>query len=291
MEALSPGAKVWEMLPYQLSVEKVELSTQILPPNSKTIIIPLLEEHIASCPTEFASLIPSQVALEILKDKAKFAKYAEQNNLTGFCPKTYQHVFSAKFPCVLKRTNLNAGFGIRVVANALQLKQELEREEFKNQNYILQELIPGSTEYVTHCVCKNGKIFWSCTYQYHLSQKNNIQSPKTIIKIPGDPQKLKIFEKFLKPLSYTGPCNIDYKLNEENELMIFEINPRLGGSLMRPENVCDLKMMLECIIDTAIYSKQKFLIAMREKLFAWKKKDRFEGVRGNMEIEFEESRQ
>jgi carbamoylphosphate synthase large subunit len=49
---------------------------------------------------------------------------------------------------------------------------------------------------------------------------------------------------------YSGPCNIDYSY-QSSDLKIFEINPRLGGSLMKTENVKLLAQALTAIIKAA----------------------------------------
>jgi carbamoylphosphate synthase large subunit len=59
-----------------------------------------------------------------------------------------------------------------------------------------------------------------------------------------------IFESIIKHLNYSGPCNIDFKLINGTP-KIFEINPRLGGSLMVSENLSALTQILKIIIQRA----------------------------------------
>jgi len=63
---------------------------------------------------------------------------------------------------------------------------------------------------------------------------------------------LSIFQGILKPLNFNGPCNIDFKLTPQGKLKIFEINPRLGGSLMHEENGDLLKDAINHILALAI---------------------------------------
>jgi carbamoylphosphate synthase large subunit len=53
-------------------------------------------------------------------------------------------------------------------------------------------------------------------------------------------------------LEFSGPCNIDYKTDDEGNIIVFEVNPRMGGSIMRPEKIADLCETLSTIIDAAI---------------------------------------
>jgi len=55
----------------------------------------------------------------------------------------------------------------------------------------------------------------------------------------------------LRPLAFSGPCNADYKLTVDGRLQIFEIDPRLGGTLMLPSQSDQLRAALACIIEHA----------------------------------------
>ena len=58
-------------------------------------------------------------------------------------------------------------------------------------------------------------------------------------------------EAVLAPLAYNGPCNLDYKLDPDGKIRVFEINPRLGGSLMMPQHGEELRQALACIVANA----------------------------------------
>ena len=47
---------------------------------------------------------------------------------------------------------------------------------------------------------------------------------------------LEQFDTVLAPLGYRDPCVIDYKIAGEGRVQIFEINPRLGGTLLLKSN-------------------------------------------------------
>ncbi len=259
MEALGADAEVWKLLQKDKSVVHVVSKEEFPLINQNTIVIPLLEDHIFDCPKKSLCLIPSERALAILRDKLQFSNYVERQKLTSYCPLKYKDLNAVEFPCVLKRTNLNAGYGIRLVSSSEDLSTELKDVTFLNHPFILQKFVPGNIEYVTHCICKNGKILWDVTYKYQLVDKNNMQSPKTLLKVATSDNFLKVARRFLEPLLFSGPCNIDYKFNDQGEIVIFEINPRLGGSLLRPEYLSDLKAALECIIETTTTPKLGFL--------------------------------
>jgi len=62
---------------------------------------------------------------------------------------------------------------------------------------------------------------------------------------------LRQIEAVLRPLAFSGPCNVDYKRTADGRLQIFEINPRLGGTLMLPSQSKQLRAALACIVEHA----------------------------------------
>ncbi|MDB5506820.1 MAG: hypothetical protein JWR75_1458 [Devosia sp.] len=253
MKAIAVDSKVWELtrgtgtvvLQGELSASPVDDA------GCRTVVVPLLERHIRSCPKTFSSLAPELTALAILSDKSKFAAYVQSTGLAEFCPTAYS-IADLQFPCVLKRVDLNAGAGIEVVNSQVHLHKLLTQSIWRDRPYILQELIPGVRDYVTHAVCRDGKILWQCSYVYELS--GPIQRSGTrlsISKVEASLETLLVFARFLEPLSFSGPVSIDYRFTADGHLKVFEINPRLGGSLMRRSHVSDLAAAISCIVENA----------------------------------------
>lgn len=255
--ALAPASMAWSNIPNLKKISVVDLSEAKKLAKLKnirpTIILPLLEEHIENCPKKFSKLTPSTQALETFRDKQNFYHYCKQNNLIDYCPIVFEEISNIQFPCVLKRVNLNAGAGIVIAKNLDELLFYKSIEPWKDQICILQEYIPGAREYVLHCICDRGEVLWDCTYSYDLSEET-IKTAETVLcmkKIETSTLIIKNIEKFLLPLKYSGPCNIDYKINSNGDLKVFEINPRFGGSLMLGSNIYDLKEALKALINSA----------------------------------------
>lgn len=262
MTALAPDAPVWKMIG-GVRVREVAIvpdtpAAQVPPPAGevdRTVVIPLMEVHTRHRPRGLPALVPDERSLRILSDKAEFAAFAKANGLARNCPTTYVNGADVAFPCVLKRTNLNAGHGVAVVDTPQHLQSLLRGAPWQGEDFILQSLTTGATEYVTHCVCRNGEILWHCSFAYDMGAVAEIRGPGSAEaprSVSAAQHTLQQIEAFLAPLRYTGPCNIDYKLLENGDIAVFEINPRLGGSLMRPENLEYLRSALSCIIDAAL---------------------------------------
>ncbi len=260
MSALSPQSRVWDGVSGVRSVIMVPASPAPVIPAppaeiSQVVVLPLLEADIRNRPRAFPSLAPDERALDTFGDKAKFQAYVQENGLADLCPEHYPSPAEARFPCFLKRTALWAGQGIAAVEAAEELQSLLEQPPWQGQPYILQAMAEGEGEFVTHCVCKNGKILWHTSYYCMLPPGELIRhgtAAQSIYRATICETGLGHMQRFLEPLNYTGPCNIDYKLSADGRLQILEINPRLGGSLMLPPHMADLQAALSCIIENAL---------------------------------------
>lgn len=259
MSALSPESPIWRKINGVKSVLVVPDSPapEIPAPTPEiphVVVIPLMESHTRNRPKTLPSLAPDERSLDAFGDKRQFQAYVADNALTDLCPEHFTTP-AVRFPCVLKRTDLNAGNGIAVAASAEHLQSLLEQPPWRGHPAILQAMVEGDGEIVTHCVCKRGRILWHTSFAYTLPPgelirtSDNVQS---IRPVRTASKTLRQLQRFLTPLRYNGPCNFDYKLTPKGTVMMMEINPRLGGSLMRPENVAYLQAALSCIVRNAL---------------------------------------
>lgn len=259
MAALSPEAPVWSGMPNVAEVLTLADApgASIPEPTTRemqTVVIPLTERHTKFRPRGERALVPDDRALAIFANKLRFAEFARQAGLARHCPETYTSAAAARFPCVLKRTDLHSGAGVAIVRTAGELETRLHDGIWRDRPVMLQQYVDGATEYVTHCVCRGGRILWHRTFAYDKERAEDIRNLDLVDHVrpcEAPAAHLDIFSKFLLPLGYTGPCNFDYKLAADGTPVIFEINPRLGGSLMLPENVTYLREALSCIVEHA----------------------------------------
>ena len=263
MTALSPTAPVWPQVAGVRQVWMVpDLSAwEKLPPDHgglRTIVIPLLERHAKVCPRDYHALIPDNISLDVLGDKRAFAQYIKELGLEKYCPRTFEDINDAEFPCVLKRTNLLAGEGIVVATSHHHLQGLLATEPWQGHEFVLQSFVAGERDYVIHCVCKNGKILWHKTFSYLLREGEHIRTQHNVRDFQDFDVSDIILEQMaaiISPLSYNGPLNADFKISARGDIVVLEVNPRLGGSLMRSGNVAHLRDALSCIIANAVPSR------------------------------------
>jgi hypothetical protein len=250
---------LWTAIEGVIEVVRVDDTGRVgLPPpavaSSSTIVIPLEPDNIRHWPREHPSLVPDEQAVQTLGDKRAFAGYMAARGLGHLVPGLYASDAEAVFPCILKRTTLAAGFGIAVAHSSEELARLRATRPWHGEDCILQAFVPSIVEYVTHCVCRGGRILWHCTFACTKQQAEQIRSGmehQTVAATTIAPRHLEQIAEILAPLGFSGPCSIDYRLSASGDLVIFEINPRFGGTLTLPGHRDRLREALACIIDHA----------------------------------------
>ena len=104
--------------------------------------------------------------------------------------------------------------------------------ELNFKNHIIQKYIEHKEYYVGHFLVLNGIIlnkiyFYSNNKNENGILKGAIQNYQIKNNIKGD----NIFNKIFKKLDFSGFACADFIINNNN-ILIFEINPRIGGSLI-----------------------------------------------------------
>ena len=246
-------ANLIKRLNIPINVINVKDKQKVTQNHNNQLIIPLMEPHILNYKKYnsehlFLSILPDKDMINIFSDKHIFSKYIDIMNLSPYAPKTYDKT-NVVFPCVFKPINMNASHGVKIINDLEEYNQLINKSEWKGTKHILQSVVNSKDEYVTHCLCKNGEILWHCTYLYTMPTESTIRKPSTtLVKYDIDIKHLYQMKMFLK--LYTGMCNVNYKIID-NDVVVLEINPRFGGSLMLKQNEQDLEEALYNIIKNA----------------------------------------
>jgi hypothetical protein len=217
---------VWDGVPGVIEVQRVadRSSVNAVPSNAdiRTVIIPLGEEHYSEAPRSYLSLVPDARAIATLSNKASFAAYLDEHGLSKLRPTNYGSDEDVEFPFVLKRTDLAGGMGIEFVRSTAEFDRRLKTTMFRGKQRLLQAFVAGSTEYVTHCVCKDGVILWDCTFAWGLGSDTQFGIPDFGATIPFSASRktLSDIAAALAPLRYSGPCCVNYKLLRNGDISI-----------------------------------------------------------------------
>ena len=250
--------KLWEDIPGVVEVLRVaDRSSLNLPAQLRsdvcTVIIPLGEEHYRERPQRYRSLVPDARSVATLSNKASFAAYIDELGLSKLCPRNYKRIEDVEFPVVLKRVDLAGSMGVEFVRSKADLDSLLKTPMFLGHKILMQAFVSGAKEYVTHCVCKDGDILWSCTFAWDLGSVTQFGIPVfgATVAVTTPRRVLPCLAAILGPLRYSGPCCMNYKVLPDGEIAIFEINPRLGGSLMNPRNIDFLRQAMTHLVYNA----------------------------------------
>lgn len=206
-----------------IKIIKMDLTTTIC-------IIPLMETHMIELHNNnINALMPSIDNITLFSCKKRFATYVNNNNLGQFTPKVYNSMdeINPNSLYIIKPYNLNNG-------SNMCIKQQLNKTDFVNK--VVQEYIENKIEYNANIVSKNGEIIKCITYAYNFDDKCHIKkypiNTLNMSKFELDYKHIKQLELFLLPCKYTGISNVDFVICDE-QIKVFEINPRLGGGLVR----------------------------------------------------------
>lgn len=203
-------------------------------PNIFDIVVPLslhaqkyANEH-PNLITLKKALIPSNYCIDLCNNKKSLYDFLVKNNFGMFVPKRNSDLI---FPYILKKKIGVWGIGISIIYNS---QDELENwEKIQSDDYFREEYILGKEEYTAHVVIKNKSIVFLKAIKFIFSEKYFVRGKDyehTTAQEVNHSHFKQTFENILIAIGYQGICCFNYKIVNHN-LMIFEINPRYGGSL------------------------------------------------------------
>jgi predicted ATP-grasp superfamily ATP-dependent carboligase len=150
------------------------------------------------------------------------------NGFAEYIPKVYDDYV---FPCIVKHNKSWYGRSTYIVNSPRDIPKEINLDE-----YSICEIIEGKTEYATHIFANNGEILMDLTIQHSFDKPIFVhgvtKKPMSSHEIPTNSSSLNVFKEIVKTSGYSGIMCVDYKI-VNNIPKIFEINPRVGGSLTR----------------------------------------------------------
>lgn len=231
MELIIPSFPFPDWEPHFLLTKKCKRMTKHLPPKYK--ILPLHIEDYKKYNDDPNCIFKNNIKnIEILDNKSKFGKYMLTNfyNNTpptifyNFDDETYYNEQLISNDMIIKPNNGYASIGVERLTS-------FNKDDLKN--HIVQRFINNEIYYSGHFLIQNGviikKIYFYSDYKYPNGIKiGKIKNYKIKETLDIDDS---IFEKIFSNLNYSGFACPEFIIHENN-IIIFEINPRLGGSLV-----------------------------------------------------------
>lgn len=173
--------------------------------------------------------IPSMESVALCDDKYLFNQAMLAGEFADSIPRVCDAGAQLAYPYVLKKKIDEWGKNCHIITEVAQERSILQ--SIAAEDYFSQELVPGRYEYATHILFKGGKIVYSLNMEYTFAHQRPIKGKDEPIckKICGC-RHLDLFAGILLAIGFEGICCVNYKLLDGRPL-IFEINPRFGGSL------------------------------------------------------------
>lgn len=168
--------------------------------------------------------------IALCHNKRLFSKELIRRGFGAYLPRNLETI---EFPCIMKRSEDCWGEHTFLI----QCRDDIRHAEEKlgADDFIVQEYIHGNHEFASHILSNRGELIWISTNRYshekEYYRKGIHEAPILTELVETDPLALGVFKGLLKSFSYSGFCCFDYKITHDGELRIFEMNPRMGGSL------------------------------------------------------------
>jgi len=197
--------------------------------------------------------------VNLLNNKLEFILWMKQNNLSSNIPELYySQVDNSKFyykeeftyPCISKSI-----IGL-ASENSYFIYSEKDINYNNSSNFIIQKYIEHPEEYAGHFYVKNGVIIYSKIFKTTNRTISRIYMVKGAIRdyacVIIDSKHTELFKNIFEKLDYNGFACIDFRIKDDI-VYIFEINPRLGGSIVR--NSLFFKEMIDVVVENYKNSK------------------------------------
>lgn len=200
---------------------------------------------------------PDHQLVETFDDKARFVRFMADHGLEDLLPDVYvvgskdgvEEFAPIAYPCIVKLGVTFGGVGSTV---HLDDRLPVNLGKFKpGETFLVQRFIPGGTEYGGHFYLESGDIKRSVYYESRRDPNIHIQrgrmSQNGYTRHDTIPEHDTFADLFAR-IDYSGFACVDFKV-EDGVPRIFEINPRLGGTLIH--DVQDLPAFLLAPLDDA----------------------------------------
>lgn len=179
----------------------------------------------------FNALFPSADAQENCDDKLRFNRLLTAAGFGDHVPTVYADASQAPAgaPIIVKRRRDEWGKLSRIVTPPADVPLAYDpAEEF------LQEYVPGDLELSAHILVRQGCIVFARTARFDMPARPHVKGINTgysrLVWQEGS-DHVALFEDILNLVGFVdGTCCIDFR-EVDGVPRIFEINPRVGGSL------------------------------------------------------------
>lgn len=195
-----------------------------------------IEKEFFENKTDCKLIVSSKNVIEVSKDKYNTYKFLKNNNLNH--PKTFlyepysyssnkKNISNISFPLILKPREGASSKGVIKIDSPFDFHKNIHKI---NSSFILQEYL-GSSQKEYTC----GILYLDGMIKSSIILKRTLKNGDTNLAILEDDKYLKekinkYIEEVIHILNPVGPCNIQLRLDDDDNPKIFEINSRFSGT-------------------------------------------------------------
>lgn len=175
-------------------------------------------------------VVPSSDLVDLADDKQRFFDFLIRQRFSEHVPMPADR---ATYPWILKRRRDAGGEHCHIIQGPDDAEQF--RPQIDSDDYLTQQYVAGSKEYTTHIYRFQNRTEFHTTVEFRMNRELYVRGrrmqPYKNVQIDFVASKhLDLFERILDRMGFEGLCCFNYKL-VDGQPIIFEMNPRYGGSL------------------------------------------------------------
>lgn len=201
-----------------------------IPVHSNHIGLILQQKHLFGTSLDYLGTFADYIRLHEKDQLMQLARNLQINT-----PEEYTQLTDAQVPFVLKPTNLSSAKGVRYI----RTQEEKNKIHTIPEGMICQEYIQGKgCGYEVYC--KDGQIITE--YGHIRLAEWPVSGGSSVLRDGYMHQEMRpIAEKILHNVKWTGFAMFEFKLTNDNQLVLIEVNPRIWGSINQAlQNECPL---------------------------------------------------
>jgi predicted ATP-grasp superfamily ATP-dependent carboligase len=161
---------------------------------------------------------------ETLHDKKRVSRLLNELNIKQ--PRTYDSFDSAVLPFIIKPTNLSSAKGVKYVLTEDDRKKN--RSAYSD-NLIIQEYVRG-TGIGYSVFARDGEILVGFGHK-RLAEQPVTGGSSVYRDSHFDQRTRKLAGKLLKAANWSGFAMFEFKLTDDGQIYVIEVNPRIWGSI------------------------------------------------------------
>lgn len=220
-------------------IEYIEKLAEYVRCNNVDVFIPVHSDYIGTI-LKYKRLFGK--SLDYLGTYSDYVRLHEKDQLMQLArslqittPKEYTSLIDAQLPFVLKPTNLSSAKGVKY----FQTNKDKNNITSIPKGMICQEYVQGQgCGYEVYC--QNGKIIEEYGH-LRLAEWPTTGGSSVLRTGYIHPDMRPVAEQILSSVPWTGFAMFEFKLTEDNQLVLIEVNPRIWGSINQAlQNECPL---------------------------------------------------